>query len=70
MNAHLVPLDLLYERSCTLAERVAGGELRFIDAVDMAYSAADWAGLVDRYGDDQIQLVLSAAFIGAPKGGE
>ena len=38
------PLDLLYVRSCTLAERVCEGTLPFIDAIDMAYSAAQFAG--------------------------
>jgi hypothetical protein len=58
------PLDLLYERSVTLADRVLSGQLPFIDAVDIAYSAAEWSGLVDRFGDDLIQLVLADAFIG------
>jgi len=58
------PLALLLERCRTLAARVADGELAFIDAIDMAYSAADWSGLVDRYGDDVVQLVLADAFIG------
>jgi hypothetical protein len=60
-------LDLLYVRTCTLAERVASGELGFIDAVDMAYSAADWAGVVQRYGDDLVQAVLAEAFICVPR---
>jgi hypothetical protein len=62
------PLDLLYVRSCTLAERVCDGELPFIDAVDMAYSAAEWAGLCDSHGDDAVQSALAAAFMGVPKG--
>jgi len=41
---------------------VLSGQLSFIDAVDIAYSAADWSGLVDRYGDDVVQLVLADAF--------
>jgi len=57
-------LDLLFERSCTLAERVFDGQLGFIDAIDMAYTAADFAGLVDRYGDDTVQMVLADAFGG------
>jgi hypothetical protein len=57
------PLDLLYERCLTLADRVLSGQLPFIDAVDMAYSAAEWSGLVDRVGDDLIQLVLADAFV-------
>lgn len=61
-NTH--PLELLFDRSCVLAQRAAGGELLFLEAVDMAYSAADFAGLVDRYGDDAVQLVLADAFGG------
>jgi len=58
------PLDLLEERCATLATRVSQDELLFIDAVDMAYSAADWAGLVDRYGDDRVQAVLADPSVG------
>jgi hypothetical protein len=63
-----IPLDILFERSCTLADRVAAGEIPFLDAVDMAASAADFSGLTDRVGPDQVQAVLAAAFMGAPKG--
>ena len=58
------PLELLFDRSCVLAQRAATGELPFLDAVDLAYSAADFAGLVERYGDDVIQLVLADTFGG------
>lgn len=58
------PLDLLFDRSRMLAERAATGELPFIDAVDLAYSAAEFAGLVDRFGGDAVQLVLADAFGG------
>src|SRR4029079_7577209 len=51
-------LDLLFDRATTLAARARDGSLPFIEAVDMAYSAADWAGLVDRYGDDAVQQTL------------
>lgn len=61
-------LELLFEKSCVLAERVRAGGLAFNDAVDLAYSAADWAGLVDRYGDDRIQSVLASAFMETPRG--
>jgi hypothetical protein len=57
------PLDLFHERCLTLADRVALGDLPFIDAVDTAYSAADFAGLVDHFGDDTVQTVLAAAFM-------
>jgi hypothetical protein len=49
------PLDLLHDCCLTLADRVEVGDLPFIDAVDLAYSAADFAGLVDRFGDDLVQ---------------
>lgn len=58
------PLDLLFDRTVALVSRTRDGTLSFVDAVDMAYSAADWAGLVDRYGDDVVQLVLADAFGG------
>jgi hypothetical protein len=58
------PLDLFFERITALASRAQNGSLPFIDAVDMAYSAAEWSGLVDRYGDDLVQLVLADAFGG------
>jgi hypothetical protein len=61
-------LDILFVRSCVLAQRVADGELAFLDAVDLAYSAADWAGLVQRVGDDAVQQILAEAFIGVPRG--
>ena len=56
------PLDILFERSCVLANRVQEGSLQFIEGVDMAHSAAEWAGLVDRFGDDVVQIVLADAF--------
>jgi hypothetical protein len=34
----------------------------------MAYTAADFAGLVERYGDDGVQAVLAKAFMGAEAG--
>ena len=59
------PLDILFERSCILADRVREGTLQFIEGVDMAYSAAELSGLIDRFGDDVVQLVLADAFTGA-----
>ena len=41
-NAPVHPLDLLYERSCTMAERVLAGQVDFIDGVDACYSAAEF----------------------------
>ena len=59
------PLEIFHERSVQLAYRVRRGELAFIDAVDMAYSAADFAGLVEHYGDDEVQQILARAFMDA-----
>jgi hypothetical protein len=58
-------LELLALRSLELADRVADGEIGFIDAVDMAYSAAQWAGLDESLGDDLIQATLAASFANA-----
>jgi hypothetical protein len=60
-------LDLLLERSRTLAARVRSGEIEFIDAVDMAYSAAEFSGLVGRHGDDLVQATLALAFMDFPR---
>ena len=38
-------LELLALRSLELADRVAAGEIAFLDAVDIAYEAAAWSGL-------------------------
>ena len=59
------PIAVLAERCGTLADRVRRKELAFIDAIDIAYSAADFAGLIESYGDDEIQSVLATAFMGA-----
>jgi hypothetical protein len=58
-------LDILAARCGTLADRVKRQELSFIDAVDMAYTAADFAGLIESYGEDKIQDVMANAFMGA-----
>ena len=54
--------DLLAIRAAELAERVSRGRLQFIDAVDLASSAAQWSGLCDEIGDDNVQKILAAAF--------
>ena len=61
MIAH--PLELFADRCQLLADRVRGGNMDFIGAIDFAYSSADIAGLVDIYGDDQIQTILANAFM-------
>jgi len=60
-------LKLLALRCIDLADRVIAGQLQFIDAVDMAYSAAQWAGLTESVGDDVVQKVLAAAFMHVPR---
>ena len=57
-------LDLFHDRCCTLADRVIAGGIGFIDAVDLAYTAAQFSGLADRVGDDAVQAVMASAFIG------
>jgi hypothetical protein len=55
---------ILFEQRCqTLAERVSCQQLKFIDAVDMAYEAATWSGLVDAVGDDLVQATMASAFM-------
>jgi hypothetical protein len=58
-------LELLAVRSLELADRVAAGEIKFIDAVDLAYDAATRSGLVETVGDDIVQATLAAAFANA-----
>jgi hypothetical protein len=58
-------LEIFARRSLELADRVAAGEIPFIEAVDMAYSAAVWAGLVETVGDDVVQACLAGAFANA-----
>lgn len=57
-------LDHLYARTDQLACQVELGQIGFIDAVDMAYSAAQWAGLTNLAGEDAVQNVLADAFCG------
>jgi hypothetical protein len=58
-------LEILSLRSLELADRVAAGEVAFLDAVDMAYEAAVWSGLTETVGDDIVQATLAAAFANA-----
>jgi hypothetical protein len=55
-------LTLFAARCRELADRVAAGQIKFIDAIDMAYSAAIWSGLVDHVGDDAVQHVMALCF--------
>jgi|GEM_PF-3369770 len=54
--------ELFAIRADELAERVQRGQLPFIEAVDMAYSAAQWSGLTDAIGDTNVQTIMAAAF--------
>ena len=58
-------LEILALRTMELADQVAAGQLKFIDAVDTAYEAAFWSGLVNLVGDDVVQATLAAAFANA-----
>jgi hypothetical protein len=58
----------LRSRTLDLADRVNAGEIKFIDAVDLAYEAACWAGLIETVGDDIVQTVLATAFAPVPRG--
>jgi hypothetical protein len=55
-------LEILALRSLELADRVAAGEIKFLDAVDLAYEAALWSGLTETVGDDIVQATIAAAF--------
>jgi hypothetical protein len=58
-------VEILALRSLELADRVAAGEIAFLDAVDIAYEAAVWCGLTSTVGDDIVQATLAAAFANA-----
>ena len=60
-------LRLLAIRASELADRVLCADIAFIDAVDMAYSAAVQCGLVNSVGDDIVQQVLATAFGKIPR---
>jgi hypothetical protein len=55
-------LELLALRSFELADRVAAGELQFLDAVDVAFDSAVASGLADLVGYDVLQVLLAATF--------
>lgn len=58
----------IFELRCgTLADRVRAGNLGFVDAVDLAASAAEWSGLAESAGWDKIQFVMAAAFGTCPR---
>jgi hypothetical protein len=55
-------IELFAIRTSELADRVAHNEIDFLDAVDMAASAAIWSGLADAIGIDATQKIMAAAF--------
>ena len=59
-------LELFAIRCRDLRDRVVRGDISFIEAVDMAYSAAIWSGLSDDLGDDTVQNVMAVAFGAIP----
>jgi hypothetical protein len=61
-NRTSAQLQLFAIRCSDMVDRIAAGEIGFIDGIDMLYSAAIWSGLVDNVGDDEVQLVMAAAF--------
>ena len=53
----------VFARNCRLlAERVAIGQLRLVDAADMLQSAAELSGLSDIVGADVVQRIMADAF--------
>jgi hypothetical protein len=58
-------IEILALRSMELADRVAAGEIKFLDAVDVAYEAALWSGLTETAGDDIVQATIAAAVANA-----
>jgi hypothetical protein len=57
-------LEHFIARCLQLADRVRMGQIGFIEAVDIAYSAAQWSGLADDVTDDRLQACLAYAFMG------
>jgi hypothetical protein len=57
-----IPLEIFFDRACTIADRVKSGGIPFLDAVDMLWTAAEFAGTVERCGPDAVQSCLAKAF--------
>jgi flagellar biosynthesis regulator FlaF len=62
---HKARLELFERRCSDLARQVSERGVPFVHAVDVAYDAAVWSGLADDVGDDQVQLAMARAFMGA-----
>ena len=58
-------IEMLARRCLDLADRVAENRIAFLDAIDVAYEAAEAAGLVEDLGDDIVQATMAAAFANA-----
>jgi hypothetical protein len=58
-------LELFEIRCRQLAEKVDNGIVDFVSAVDTAYSAAEWSGMVELHGDDVVQKIMAVAFMRA-----
>ena len=63
-------LEIFYSRAFEMAQRVQHGGISLSDGVDMLHSAAAWAGLTEKYGEDEIQSLLAKAIIDASMGEE
>ena len=55
-------LKLFAERCCELADHVTDGRIRFLDAIDVAWDAAQASGLVQSVGSDHVQKLMACAF--------
>jgi hypothetical protein len=58
-------LEILALRSLELPDRVASGQVKFLEAVDVAYEAALWSSLIEIAGDNVVQATIAAAFANA-----
>jgi hypothetical protein len=63
-------LEIFYQRAFEMAQRVQQGGISLNDGVDMLHSAAAWAGLTEKYGEDEIQDLMARAIIDASMGEE
>jgi hypothetical protein len=61
-NATASPIVVFRERCEARAMLVGNGLMTLIEAIDGLQAAAETQGLVARYGQDEIQQVLSEAF--------
>jgi hypothetical protein len=58
----------IFKKRCEdLAERITVGAMPFMHAVDTAYEAAQWSGLIGLIGDDVVQAIMAQTFMRARK---